>query len=222
MSESGDTLSEDREPSSTARLVVVMRHQFWPAVLSVPLLTLATGVVFPLALAVPARWLFPFQADGSLIFGDGKVIGAKLIGQDFTGPGYFQARPSAAGRGYDATASGGSNLGPSNAQLLGDTRRLAEEYRRRHELPADTDVPIDAVTRSGSGLDPHISPANAALQVPRIARIRGVSEGTVRHLVSEHTEGRQFGFLGEPQVSVLALNLDLDRIAPLDFARAVR
>jgi K+-transporting ATPase ATPase C chain len=181
-------------------------------------LTLLTGVVFPLVLAGPARLLFPSQADGSLVSRDGVVVGSELIAQNFSGPGYFHPRPSAAGDGYDATASGGSNLGPDNRKLRklrDDVRRLADEYRRINALPPDAVVPLDAVTRSGSGLDPHISPANAELQVPRVARARDMDEDAVRRLVAEHTRGRQLGFLGEPRVAVLPLNLALDRAAPL-------
>jgi K+-transporting ATPase ATPase C chain len=206
-----------------------LRRQFWPALLSVPLLTFTTGVAFPLALALLVRPMFSYQANGSLASRDGLVVGSHLIGQNFSGPGYFHPRPSAAGAGYDATASGGSNLGPSNPKLRdgapGDpvagaepylgVWQWADDYRRHNDLSPDAVVPIDAVTHSGSGLDAHISPANAELQVGRVARIRGLSEEAVRRLVAEHTEGRQLGFLGEPRVSVLALNLALDRAAPL-------
>jgi K+-transporting ATPase ATPase C chain len=193
-------------------------------------LTLLTGVVFPLALAALACPLFPRQAGGSLLVRD-KVVGSELIGQDFTGEGYFHPRPSAAGRGYDAAASGGTNLAPTNPKLRDGTeddpatpgadesfagvRELTEGYRARNGLPPDVAVPIDAVTRSGSGLDPHISPTNAALQVPRVARARRLSEEAVRRLVAEHTRGRQFGILGEPRVAVLPLNLALDRAAEI-------
>jgi K+-transporting ATPase ATPase C chain len=146
---------------------------------------------------------------------DGAVIGSELIGQNFTGRGYFHPRPSAAGRGYDGLASGGSNLSPTNPRLRADVRGLAKKYRQRNNLSAATVIPIDAVTRSGSGLDPHISPVNAALQVRRVAHERGLAEEVVRRLVAAHTRGRQLGVLGEPCVEVLALNLALDRLAPL-------
>jgi K+-transporting ATPase ATPase C chain len=224
MSESDNTLSEDREASPLSDSRALLHRQFWPVLLSVPLLTVLTGIVFPLALTVLARPMFRSQADGSLIAKGNRVIGSELIGQSFSGRKYFHSRPSAAGSGYDATASGGTNLGPSNAKLRdgapGDepfigVRQLVEDYRRRNGLPPDALVPIDAVTRSGSGLDPHISPANAALQIPRIAKARpSLSEEQIRRLVAEHTHGRQLGFLGEPRVSVLALNLALDEIAP--------
>jgi K+-transporting ATPase ATPase C chain len=181
-------------------------------------LTLLTGCVFPLLLAAIGRSLFPRQASGSLLTREGVVIGSELIGQEFSRPEYFQSRPSAAGKGYDATSSGGTNLSPNNPKLknggaeFAGIQQLAEEYRKRNNLAPDTPVPIDAVTRSASGLDPDISPANAALQIPRVARARGVSEETVRRLVAEHTKGRQFGFLGNPRAPVLELNLALDQM----------
>ena len=161
------------------------------------------------------RLFFPDQADGGLVTRNGVVIGSRLIGQEFTRAEYFHSRPSAAGAGYDGTASGGTNLGPSHRQLIEGVRQLAEDYRRSNGLPPDATLPIDAVTRSGSGLDPHISPANAALQVPRVARARGLSEDAVRRLLAGHTQGRGLGFMGSPRVSVLDLNLDLDRTALL-------
>jgi potassium-transporting ATPase KdpC subunit len=223
--------------SASLQNFVVIRGQLRPALLSVPLLTLMTGVVFPLALTALAWPLFPRQAGGSLIMHD-QVVGSELIGQDFTGPGYFHPRPSAAGRGYDGTASGGTNLGPANPKLLDGVkddpatpdvdesfigmRELAEEYRTRNGLAPDAAVPVDAVTRSGSGLDPHISPDNAALQVPRVARSRQLSVEAVRHLVAEHTSGRQFGILGEPRVTVLLLNQALDQAASTNLPTTAR
>jgi K+-transporting ATPase ATPase C chain len=177
------------------------------------LLTVLSGVLFPAALAGLAWLLFPRQAGGSLVDRDGEVVGSDLIGQDFSGPGYFHPRPSAAGRGYDAASSGGTNLGPSNPKLRDDVRALAETFRALNGLAPDAVVPADAVTRSGSGLDPHISPANADLQVPRVARARGMSEESVRRLVAAQTRGRSLGILGEPAVAVLPLNLALDRTA---------
>jgi K+-transporting ATPase ATPase C chain len=183
------------------------------------LLTLLTGAVFPLVVAALARPLFPYQADGSLTWRDGSVVGSELIGQNFSRPGYFHPRPSAAGDGYDGTASNGSNLGPGNPKLHQDVRELADAYRRTNTLALAATVPIDAVTRSGSGLDPHISPANAALQIARVAQERRLGEEEVRRLVAAHTLERQLGFLGEPRVNVLTLNLALDRVAPLPAAR---
>jgi K+-transporting ATPase ATPase C chain len=191
-----------------------MRQHVRSAILGVILLTLLTGCIFPLGLFAVGRLLFRDQADGSLLTRGGIVIGSQLIGQDFTRPQYFHPRPSAAGTGYDGASSGGTNFGPSNPKLIEDIRRLAEEYGRNNGLPPDAIIPIDAVTRSGSGLDPHISPANAALQVARVAHARALSEDAVRRLLSENTQGRQLGFLGSPRVSVLDLNLALDRTAP--------
>jgi K+-transporting ATPase ATPase C chain len=225
------TANPDRNDHSTARRFrAAVFEQLRPALLSVVVLIFLTGVVFPLGLAALAFPLFPRQAGGSLIVRD-RIVGSELIGQEFTGPGYFHPRPSAAGHGYDAAASGGTNLGPANPKLrdgakddpatsdvdesFAGVRELAESYRIRNGLAPDAIVPVDAVTRSGSGLDPHISVANAALQVARVARARGLSEETVRRLVADHTRGRQLGILGEPRVAVLPLNLALDQGAPL-------
>jgi K+-transporting ATPase ATPase C chain len=227
MTEASDPMAVSQEEASLSRLFALPHQQVWPAILSVPLLTLVTGVGVPVLLAGLARPLFHHQSNGSLVSQHGRVIGSAHIGQPFSGPGYFHPRPSAAGSGYDARSSGGTNLGPSNPRLrdgtLGDpiagvapslgVRQLAEDYRRENDLPPDVAVPIDAVTRSGSGLDPHTSPANALLQVRRIARVRSLKEESLRQLIAQHTRDRQFGFLGEPRVSVLELNLALDRIA---------
>jgi K+-transporting ATPase ATPase C chain len=169
----------------------------------------------PLVLFALGRLLYPKQVAGSLVTRDGEVIGSRLIGQDFTRPEYFHPRPSAAGAGYDGTSSGGTNLSPSNRKLLEGVRQLAEGYRKSNGLPPDATVPIDAVTGSGSGLDPNISSENAALQVPRVARARGLSEDVVRRLLARHTQGRQLGFMGSPRVSVVDLNLALNEASPL-------
>jgi K+-transporting ATPase ATPase C chain len=220
MAESGDNSPETQTSSAELPQTATIGQQLWPALLSVPLLTVLTGILFPLALAALAHPLFPSRADGSIVRRDDVIVGSELIGQTFRHAGYFHLRPSAAGSGYDATASGGANLAPSNEKFRQDVRQLADGYRGTNELPPDATVPIDAVTRSGSGLDPHISPANAELQIARVARIRGLGEDTVRRLVAKHTDGPQFGFLGEARVSVLALNCALDRIAPLVAAPA--
>jgi len=199
--------------------------QIRPAILSVLVLTLLTGVAFPLLLAAIGRPLFPRQAGGSLVTRGGVVIGSQLIGQEFSRPEYFQSRPSAAAKGYDGTSSGGTNLGPNNPRLKNGAAdfagilQLAEEYRKRNGLAPDATVPIDAATRSASGLDPDISPDNAALQIPRVARARGVSEEAVRRLVANHTKEPRFGFLGNPRVPVLELNCALDQsLSPVPSA----
>lgn len=174
--------------------------------------TVLFGLVYPLVITGLSQVLFADKANGQLIERNGTVVGSRIIGQNFTGPGYFHSRPSAAGTGYDPTASGGSFLGPTNKALL--ERVKADVQKDQAENPSQP-VPIDLVTASGSGLDPDISPAAAEFQIPRVARERGLSEKEVRALVDKHTLGRQFGFLGEPRVRVLELNLDLDARHPL-------
>lgn len=184
------------------------------AVLMTIVTTVLFGLAYPLVVTGLAQVIFPENANGQLLTrADGSLIGSRLLGQSFVSPGYFRSRPSAAGtNGYDASASSGSNYGPMNQKLVdrvkGDVAKLQAENPGKP-------VPVDLVTTSGSGLDPHISPAAAEFQVPRVARERGISENDLRELVSAHTEGRQFGFLGEPRVNVLELNLALDEAHPI-------
>ena len=178
------------------------------AVLMTIVTTVLLGVIYPLAITGIAQVAFPDQANGQLIEQNGKVVGSRLIGQGFWSPGYFRSRPSAAGMGYDAANSAGSQLGPTNKKLVDAVKANVEAARK--ENPG-APVPIDLVTTSASGFDPHVSPAAADFQVPRVARERSVAEADVRRLVAAHTEGRTFGFFGEPRVNVLELNLALDR-----------
>jgi len=176
--------------------------------------TILLGLAYPLVITGLAQVIFPDKANGQLIrAADGTVIGSRLLGQPFSSPGYFRSRPSAAGTaGYDASASSGSNLGPTNQKLI--DRVKADVARLQAENPGKP-VPIDLVTMSGSGLDPHISPAAAEFQVPRVARERSLTDDELRNIVAGHTEGRQFGFLGEPRVNVMEVNIDLDNRKPM-------
>jgi potassium-transporting ATPase KdpC subunit len=185
-----------------------MKKNLITAVLMTIATTVLLGILYPLLVTGLAQLIFPKQANGELIQRDGIVVGSRLIGQPFSGPGYFHSRPSAAGAaGYDATASGGSNLGPTNAQLI--TRVNGDVARLQAENPG-VPVPVDLVTTSGSGLDPDISPAAAEFQIHRVATERKVSEAEIAVLVHDNSENRQWGFLGEPRVNVLELNLALD------------
>ncbi len=204
-----------------------MLKQLRAAFVSVLVITIMAGFVFPGVVTVLGKLLFPHQAAGSLIVKNGTVVGSELIGQNFAAPGYLHPRPSAAGSGYDGTSSSGTNLGPTSAKLINGihnklpdgkddpanfdgVKGLAAAYRKENGLAADALLPADAVTRSASGLDPDITPTNAGLQVSRIAKARGVSEDTVRKIVADNTSGRQLGLLGEPRVNVLKANLALD------------
>ena len=184
------------------------------AVLITIVTTVLFGLIYPLAVTGLAQALFPEKANGQLIRrDDGTLVGSRIIGQPFSSPGYFRSRPSAAGNaGYDAGASSGSNYGPTNQKLI--DRVKADVEKAQAENPGKP-VPVDFVTASASGLDPHVSPAAAEFQVPRVARERGMTEDDVRRIVAAHTEGRQFGFFGEPVVNVLELNLDLDKQRPM-------
>ena len=175
--------------------------------------TIITGLAYPLAMTGLAQALFPFQANGSIITHDGKPIGSALIGQNFTSAGYFQGRPSAAGTdGYDATSSGGSNLGPTSKKLVDTVADNIKKVREDNKLDEQKPVPADLVLASGSGLDPDISPAAAYVQIERVASERGLSVSEVNNLVEQHIKGRQFGIFGEPRINVLELNLALDAL----------
>lgn len=183
------------------------------SVLMTVVLMIGTGIIYPLVMTGLAQVFFHDQANGSLIKNTrGQVIGSSLIGQNFTKPQYFHPRLSAAGKGYDATSSGGTNLGPTNQTLLKNTVAQANLIRKENHLPANYPLPADAVSTSASGLDPNISPAYADLQIPRVAQARGVSQAVVRTLVQKYTSGRTLGVLGEPRVNVLQLNLALDQL----------
>ena len=188
-----------------------MKKNLITAVLMTITTTILLGIIYPLVVTGIAQVIFPKQANGQLIEKDGKVIGSRIIGQAFSGPGYFHSRPSAAGTGYDAADSSPSNLGPTNKKLLD---RVQQDVNRIQAENPSKPIPIDMVTSSASGLDPDISPAAAEFQVPRVAKERGIGEEQVRQLVTKHTLGRRLGFLGEPHVNVLELNLDLDADHP--------
>lgn len=183
------------------------RMHLRPALVVLIGLTLVTGIAYPAAVTAVAQLVFPNQANGSLIVVDGRTVGSSLIGQAFEDPHYFWSRPSVAGDGYDANASAGSNLGPTSQALID---RIAADVDRLRAEGAGDAVPVDLVTASASGLDPHISPAAAEYQVGRVAAARGISESDVRARIGRHTEGQLLGFLGQTRVNVLELNLDLD------------
>ena len=184
-----------------------MKRNLVTAVLMTVATSILLGIIYPLVVTGFANVLFPQKAAGQLIQRDGKIVGSRIIGQPFTGPGYFHSRPSAAGGGYDAANSGGTNLGPTNQKLIDRVKR--DVFALQSGNPGRP-VPIDLVTTSASGLDPNISPAAAEFQIPRVAHERGMSEGELRVLIATHTAGPQFGFLGEARVNVLELNVDLD------------
>lgn len=209
------TIQEDAAvhavPHVTHAQGAAVSHSVWGTSIRFTILTaILFGLAYPLAITGIAGALFPHRASGSLILKNGQVIGSRLIAQSFTSDKYFHPRPSAAGNGYDATASGGSNLAQSNAKLAA---RIQADIDTLEKANPGKPVPIDAVTTSASGLDPDITPDNAYYQASRVAKARGMSEDALRKLIAEHTEGRQLGFLGAPRVNVLELNLALDAAA---------
>jgi K+-transporting ATPase ATPase C chain len=191
---------------------MTMGRNLRTAVLMTVVTTVVLGVIYPLVVTAIAQAVFPDKANGQLIERNGTVIGSRLIGQGFSSPGYFRPRPSATSTPYDAANSGGSQLGPTNKKLVDAVKANVEAARKENP---DMPVPIELATTSASGFDPHLSPAGAAFQVPRVARERGLSIADVQRVVDAHTEGRQLGFLGEPRVNVLELNLALDREHPM-------
>jgi potassium-transporting ATPase KdpC subunit len=190
-----------------------MWRQLLPGLRMTLVMTVLTGLIYPGIVTGLCQMLFPKQANGSLEYKDGKVIGSTLIGQNFTRPEYFQPRPSAAGNGYDATASTGSNLGPTNQKLIDRVKTAADKFRRDNPTFTET-IPADLLTTSGSGLDPHLSPESADAQVERVAKARGTTPQDLRALLAQFTEGRDLGFLGEPRVNVLRVNEALDARYP--------
>jgi K+-transporting ATPase ATPase C chain len=188
-----------------------MKKNLITSVLMTLVTTVVFGLLFPLVITGLAQVLFPNKSNGQLITKNGKLIGSRIIGQSFSSPGYFHSRPSSAGTGYDAANSSGSNLGPTNQSLI--ARVQADADRLQAENPG-TPIPMDLLTTSGSGLDPHISPEAAEFQVPRLAKERNLTPDALRQVIRQHTESRDLGFLGEPRVNVLELNLALDEISP--------
>jgi K+-transporting ATPase ATPase C chain len=193
-----------------------MIQQLKPAFLMTLILTILTGLIYPGIVTGLCQVLFPAKANGSLVVQNGQAIGSQLIGQNFAKPEYFQPRPSAAGNdGYDGSASGGSNLGPTNQKLIDRVKASVDKFHKENPDYSGP-IPADMLTASASGLDPHISPASAMAQAPRVAKARGVSLEQMGQLVSHSTEGPDLGFLGEPRVNVLALNLELNRQFPMN------
>ena len=217
MHSSTSTLISEKESSGHEGLkpdLVSNGHSVWKTSILFTLVTAVLfGIVYPLVITGLATLIFPHKAGGSLILKDGQVIGSELLAQSFTSDRYFHPRPSAAGaNGFDATSSSGSNLGPTSSNLVANIMANIATYRSDNNMATNAPVPADAVTESASGLDPHISVANAEIQIARVAKARGLTEAQVRGLIEQQTQGRDLGFLGEPRVNVLDLNLALDKV----------
>jgi len=201
---------KDERRIEMSRMGIFTKELLRSVLITVVLALIVCGA-YPVAVFAMAQGFFPSKANGSIVYYNGTAVGSKLLGQQFTSPEYFHPRPSAAGNGYDGTASGGSNLGPTSKDLLDKVGRRVKEYRQENELPENASAPADAVTASGSGLDPDISVANALLQAPRVAKARGMDLAAVQAEIRKHTAGRTLGILGETRVNVLLLNLALDK-----------
>jgi potassium-transporting ATPase KdpC subunit len=196
--------------------------ELWTSIVATIVLCVVVSGLYPVLIWGVGELLFPHQANGSLVESNGQIVGSELLAQGFSGAKYFHPRPSDAGTGYDPLSSGGSNLGPTSQKLMDTTKANVDQYRQENGLAADAPVPVDAVTASGSGLDPHISLQNAQMQTPRVAKERGVSEEVVRAEVTKATDNPLFGIGGDPGVNVLRVNLALDRLAPKGAALAAK